>query len=209
MATIIANLPNDIVLVIRDYVLDMDTRVAILLLTISETLSVYETNVDLLTLFRKFTAKQLQSISNTCRDKTYEPNSRQFTPYMASVLPPPITYRRGHTPYAWSPHPHITLYTDYTIQHPIVGQMGHWCLFSNFRSQKTKCAKAVMDYMNFLLHTKIDYAPFDNALRHMAYNVLAGSLILYKEIQRAPPKIHAWQIKYMAQQNQETVTTCC
>ena len=203
------NLPDDIVLIIRDYVLDLDTRVAILLLTISETLSVADPNAVLLSLFRKFTVKQLQAMSDMCRDMIFDPNTRDFTPYMITVLPSPITYRRGHTPYTWTPAPNTTPYTDYTVPHPIVDQMGHWSLFSNFRSQKTKRATALVSYVNFLLYTCINHDPFDNALRRMAYNVLAGSLILYREIQRAPPKVHAWQIRYMAQRNQLCTTPCC
>lgn len=72
MSAIIENLPNELILVIRDYALDLDTRVALLRLAISE----IEPGATAATLFRKFTARQLQTISLSCRRRIFEPNTQ-------------------------------------------------------------------------------------------------------------------------------------
>ncbi len=195
MSAIIENLPDELILIIRDYVLDLDTRINILLLIISK----IEPSANIRTLFSKFTGTKIRDIWNLSRDKIFEPNRNTFTTNMKSVMPPPITYRYGNLPPAWTP-PNTTInrpYTDHSIQHPIINQITHWGASKKLGIQKSKRAGVLEEYTYFLIYTKINYTPFDNTLRQMAYNILAGSLILYKEIQRIPVKVNIWNIRYL------------
>lgn len=177
MSTIIrldAVLPMDMVREIKDYVFDMDIRIAVILQGCLEK----DPEFTFANLFRRFTSNQLTTIfMQGGHEKFYREN--RYTDTFTSVLPM-ISYRRGHAVH-WTSNQRV--FTDTVSFHPISRNIEYYASKAKFGKQKPKQIAAMDDLFHFLCYTEISNKPFDHFVRNMAYQLLAGTLILNKTIE--------------------------
>jgi hypothetical protein len=196
----IAKLPADLVHLIKIYVFDMETCIAVLLQGCIE----QDPTFTLTKLFSRLTSKQLETIFlKGCRNHLfYSQHGLHFygTETYNSIMPT-IKYQ------TWSNSDVSNTLPIYERSecHPVHHSLQFFACPVLFGNGKSKRIERLIYLINFLRYTTIGHHPFDDYIRKMAYNMLAGSLILYKEIQCAPAKIHARQIRYMAQSNQGAI----
>ena len=176
MSLIVSALPYDLVREVKGYVFDWETSIAVLLqgqLDKDPTFTIAD-------LFGKLTAVQLYALfMECCRDKFYTKWTNKFTnetydTFRDSIIPR-IKYRWGHAP--CSIH-HGTSFSEREKLHPISDNVEYFLCPKKFGKQRPKRILAVNDLFHFLRYTEIGDLHFDNFVRKMAYDVLAGTLVI-------------------------------
>ena len=201
MSDIVAALPDSLVLVIREYTLDMDLRISLLLLILQERFGA--TGDDALAnLLRTFTITQLRPIGRWMmqfyREDMNSAEIRGREPYFANTIYdgprqirlPTITYRWGHTTRTYgSPTPYNS--TERCILHPAHDHIKNFISKCNPKRSptvfvgKAGLVHALNDALSFLRFTSIYDVAVDQAFRNQAYRLLAGTIIYERTLKSA------------------------
>ena len=158
MSVIIEKLPESLVLIVREYALDFDSRITLLL----------EKN-SVSSLLRPLSTQALSSIFEqhigACWDRHL-----YLQCYLKGVDVPTITSIVGGRGggYEVDEFPHPICYRIPKI------------VFEKFPKQKGKQMNRFASLFEFLRYTSIFHKGFDDALRKQAYHLLAGLFILQK-----------------------------
>lgn len=176
MSFIIAKLPTDVVDVIKSYVFDMETRIAVLLQGCIDR----DHTFTLTKLFSKLTPKQLETIflKGSRTHFFYSQNGLHFHGTETyKMIMPTIKYQT----WSYSDLSHSLPIYERSEDHPVHHSLQYFTCPVLFGNEKSKRIERVIFLINFLRYTAIGHRPFDDYIRKMAYNMLAGSIVMHTE----------------------------
>jgi hypothetical protein len=178
MSTIIAALPECLVLVIRDYVLDIDTRISVLHLHLQERFDTATSDEALILLLRTFKTKQLKVIGDWMTQ--FYQGGDLIQDGTRQIRLPSLVYKRGHETRTWGrPTPYNT--TTETQLHPVQKNV-HYYISECKTKGKTGLISALNRAFCFLRFTCIYDTVIDRAFRNQAYRMLSGTILYERTV---------------------------
>jgi hypothetical protein len=172
--SIIQRLPDEIVLIIRSYAIDMETRISMLLENLQKQ---HGPVTPFETLVKTFTSKQLTSVFNAFVKQHWD-ETRYMQCYLKNVDVPPISYTYGRPQKPWDP-PNSPPYAINKSQHPVANTI-RIAVLDKFPRQRQSQIQRLFHLFTFLRYTSIYHNDFDHAIRKQAYDLLAGLILLKK-----------------------------
>uniref|UniRef100_A0A6C0I4F5 Uncharacterized protein n=1 Tax=viral metagenome TaxID=1070528 RepID=A0A6C0I4F5_9ZZZZ len=180
MTHFIDRLPESLVLIIREYVLDMETRIEVLIDSLKQD---YGSSISpaspLPALMKTFSSRQLISIYEQFVEKNWDRtlyNQNFLKGLEGNQVSTTTTFILGLQPLPWAPHD-TPPYVMKELYHPINGMI-EWAIFRPLGRQKSKQIDRFISIITFLRFTSIFHKGFDHAIRKQLHDLVAGMVIL-------------------------------